>query len=106
MSTGNLPGGEARPARKSDFLTAICELTGKCGSLDVSQLYECVRPVTRIPLLFLYHGRKRVVFGEKYNWLIVLNHVIKVITGLFRCSFDGHNTVDVICNRMQNMKLD
>jgi hypothetical protein len=25
MSTGNLPGGKARPARKADNLTAICE---------------------------------------------------------------------------------
>jgi hypothetical protein len=26
MSTRNLPGGEVRPARKIDNLTAICEL--------------------------------------------------------------------------------
>jgi hypothetical protein len=26
MSTRNLPGGEGRPARKADNLTAICEL--------------------------------------------------------------------------------
>jgi hypothetical protein len=25
MSTKNLPGGEGRPARKADSLTAICE---------------------------------------------------------------------------------
>jgi hypothetical protein len=25
MSTGNIPGGEERPARKADNLTAICE---------------------------------------------------------------------------------
>jgi hypothetical protein len=25
MSTGNLPGGKGRPARKADKLTAICE---------------------------------------------------------------------------------
>jgi hypothetical protein len=25
MSTGNLPGGKGRPARKADNLTAICE---------------------------------------------------------------------------------
>jgi hypothetical protein len=25
MSTGNLPGGKGRPARKADSLTAICE---------------------------------------------------------------------------------
>jgi hypothetical protein len=27
MSTKNLPGGEGRPARKADNLTAICEPT-------------------------------------------------------------------------------
>jgi hypothetical protein len=27
MSTRNLPGGKGRPARKTDSLTAICELT-------------------------------------------------------------------------------
>jgi hypothetical protein len=26
MSTGNLPGGKGRPARKADNFTAICEL--------------------------------------------------------------------------------
>jgi hypothetical protein len=27
MSTRNIPGGEGRPARKADILTAICEPT-------------------------------------------------------------------------------
>jgi hypothetical protein len=51
MSTRNLPGGKGRPARKADNLTAICELSSKCGSLDVSQHYGPSRPVTGISLL-------------------------------------------------------
>jgi hypothetical protein len=41
MSTGKLPGGKGRPARKADNLTALCEpnVWTKCGSLDVSQSY-------------------------------------------------------------------
>jgi hypothetical protein len=43
MSTGNLPGGKGRPARKADNLTAICELT-------VPQPYGPSRPLTGIAL--------------------------------------------------------
>jgi hypothetical protein len=35
-STRNLPGGKGRRARKAD-ITAICRLSVKCGSFDVSQ---------------------------------------------------------------------
>jgi hypothetical protein len=44
----NLPEGKGRPARKLDNLTAISELSRKCGSVDVSQSYGSPRPVTGI----------------------------------------------------------
>jgi hypothetical protein len=38
MSTKNLPGGNKRPARRTDNLAAIYEPNvGKCGSLNLSQ---------------------------------------------------------------------
>jgi hypothetical protein len=47
-STRNLPGGKGRPARESNNLITICELSRKCGSLDVSQAYGPPWPVTAI----------------------------------------------------------
>jgi hypothetical protein len=56
MSARNLPGGggEERPARKADNLTAICEpiVYRKCGSIDVLQPNGPSRPVTGFALSF------------------------------------------------------
>jgi hypothetical protein len=51
-------GSKARPVRKANNLTAICEQTvkKKTGIVDVSQLYRPPRPVTGIPSLFLNVG--------------------------------------------------
>jgi hypothetical protein len=52
MSTRDLPGDKGQPVRKADNLTAICKLSRKCGSLDVSQPYGPSWPVTGIALPF------------------------------------------------------
>jgi hypothetical protein len=52
ISTRHLPWDKGQPARKADNLTAICLLSGKCGSLDVSQPCGPPRPVTGIALPF------------------------------------------------------
>jgi hypothetical protein len=49
-------GGEGQSARKADNLTAISDhiFLKMCRSLDVSQSYGPLLPVTRIALPFLY----------------------------------------------------
>jgi hypothetical protein len=51
MSTKNISGSKARPARKADNLTAICEpILHKMWELDISRPYGPPRPVTRVAL--------------------------------------------------------
>jgi hypothetical protein len=52
MSTRNLPGGKARPARKSDKPPSASRVSIQCGNLDVSQPYRPPRPVIGTALLF------------------------------------------------------
>jgi hypothetical protein len=50
-STMNLTWGKARPARKADYLTAVCILSRKCWNLEFSQSFGPPLPVIERALL-------------------------------------------------------
>jgi hypothetical protein len=56
MSIRNFPaGGNERPARKADILTAIVSpFSRKCRILDISQPYRHPRTVTRVALSLFF----------------------------------------------------
>jgi hypothetical protein len=54
MSTRNLPGGKGWPTHRADNLTAVSQLSRKCGSLDISKPYGSPEPVTGTALLLQY----------------------------------------------------
>lgn len=72
MSTRNLPGGKARPARKAHNLVAISEENAqKRWAPDVSQPYKPSQSVTEIALLLL-------TFSSRLKYYINLSHQSKV----------------------------
>jgi hypothetical protein len=93
MSTRKIPGGKGRPTRKADSLTAICEqISKKCGSLDVSQPYGPLRPVTGITL---------PVFTSFYTPTTYIIYQLSFSTNSFQ-----HGTLIFLwIEKMQNHKL-
>jgi hypothetical protein len=61
MGTRNLHRGKALPLREADILTAISDLSRRCGSLNLSQLYGAFRPVNGS--FYLYFYRRMTFFS-------------------------------------------
>jgi hypothetical protein len=76
MSTRNCPGGKGRLARKADNLSAVCELSRKCGSLDVSHPYEPPRPNTGIALyIYIHKYIKMYIIFAKSTTLLWMKYI-------------------------------
>jgi hypothetical protein len=55
INIGNIPGGKGHPVLKADNLTAICDMSRKCGGLDVLQSYGSLRPVPFFTFIMHYN---------------------------------------------------
>jgi hypothetical protein len=75
MSTGKLPGGIGRSAREADILR---RLSRNFGSLEVSQSFGPLRPVTGtvllyyLDVLYLVSGKKEVTAKKKMKNVTIL----------------------------------
>jgi hypothetical protein len=83
-------GSRTRPVHKADNLSAICEVTGQCEILNISQTYKPPRPVTGICLRFYFYAQREkeafitnwqhwtstfVILSAADNWKVIVKHL-------------------------------